>query len=102
MSPSHSRHLALIPWEPFFDTYAHKITSITQWIRISGLLVELWDDTIFRHIMKLLGQFGQIFTLGINLRVNMLEFASKLIFPSIFVVVSKFSPLKKIVFVNSI
>ncbi|XP_057872573.2 uncharacterized protein LOC131078814 [Cryptomeria japonica] len=55
---SYGKHfLTLSKWKPGFDPSADLLRLALVWIRLLGLPLEFWDDTIFRWIGNSFGQF---------------------------------------------
>ncbi|XP_059064774.1 uncharacterized protein LOC131856851 [Cryptomeria japonica] len=55
---SYDKHcLALSKWKSGFDPSADLLRLAPVWIRLRGLPLEFWDDTIFRWIGNSFGQF---------------------------------------------
>ncbi|XP_059067697.1 uncharacterized protein LOC131858468 [Cryptomeria japonica] len=55
---SYGKHcLTLSKWKSGFDPSADLLKLVSIWIKLSGLPLEFWDDTIFKWIGNSLGQF---------------------------------------------
>ena len=48
-------NLVLSSWLPFFDPYSASITHIDQWVRISRLPWEFWDETTLTSLLQPIG-----------------------------------------------
>jgi len=48
-------NLVLSSWLPFFDPYSAPITHIDQWVRISRLPWEFWDETSLTSLLQPIG-----------------------------------------------
>jgi len=48
-------NLVLSLWVPFFDPHSASIGTIDQWVRISCLPWEFWDEPILMDLLKPIG-----------------------------------------------
>jgi hypothetical protein len=49
--------LFLKPWTPFFNLQYEKMTITPVWVKLLGLLVDLWSFKMFKEIENALGTF---------------------------------------------
>jgi len=50
-------NLVLKPWVPLFDPYTVNITHIDQWLPITHLPQEFWDDAQLTSLLARVGMF---------------------------------------------
>jgi len=44
-------------WEPYFDPFSATIQKIDQWVKITRLPLELWEEETLKQLLKDVGQF---------------------------------------------
>lgn len=54
--------LNLQRWRRYFDPFMECIKAIIVWIRLPGLPLELWGESIFRKLLKQVGYVTKIYT----------------------------------------
>jgi len=59
-------NLVLRRWEPFFDPFSATIERIDQWIKITRLPLELWEEEIFRTLLANVGHFIKMDDITLN------------------------------------
>ena len=59
-------NLVLRRWEPFFDPYSATIQRIDQWVKITRLPLELWEEEYLKHLLQDVGHFLKIDDITLN------------------------------------
>jgi len=59
-------NLVLRRWEPFFDPFSATIQRIDQWIKITRLPLELWEEDILQKLLGNVGQFLKVDDITLN------------------------------------
>jgi len=59
-------NLVLKRWEPFFDPFSATIQTIDQWVKITRLPLELWEEETLKHLLKDVGQFIRVDDITLN------------------------------------
>jgi len=59
-------NLVLRRWEPYFDPFSATIERIDQWIKITRLPLELWEEDIFRTLLANVGHFIKMDDITLN------------------------------------
>jgi len=53
-------NLVLRRWEPFFDPFSATIQRIDQWVKITCLPLELWEEETLKQLLQNVGQFIRV------------------------------------------
>ena len=59
-------NLVLRRWEPYFDPYSATIHRIDQWVKITRLPLELWEEESLKHLLKDVGVFIKVDDITLN------------------------------------
>jgi len=59
-------NLVLRRWEPFFDPYSATIQRIDQWVKITRLPLELWEEDTLRLLLQDVGHFIKVDDITLN------------------------------------
>jgi len=59
-------NLVLRRWEPFFDPYSATIHRIDQWVKITRLPLELWEEDSLKTLLQDVGQFIKVDDITLN------------------------------------
>ena len=59
-------NLVLRRWEPFFDPYSATIQRIDQWVKITRLPLELWEEESLKHLLKDVGHYLKVDDITLN------------------------------------
>jgi len=59
-------NLVLRKWEPYFDPYSATIQRIDQWVKITHLPLELWEEEALRQLLKDVGVFIKVDDITLN------------------------------------
>jgi len=59
-------NLVLRRWEPFFDPFSSTIQRIDQWVKITRLPLELWEEETFKKLLADVGQFIKMDDITLN------------------------------------
>uniref|UniRef100_A0A7C9CSY6 DUF4283 domain-containing protein n=1 Tax=Opuntia streptacantha TaxID=393608 RepID=A0A7C9CSY6_OPUST len=59
-------NLVLRRWEPFFDPYSATIQRIDQWVKITRLPLELWEEETLRLLLQDVGHFIKVDDITLN------------------------------------
>jgi len=59
-------NLVLRQWEPFFDPFSTTIQRIDQWIKITRLPLELWEEETLKQLLQNVGQFIKVDDITLN------------------------------------
>jgi len=59
-------NLVLRRWEPYFDPYSATIERIDQWVKITRLPLELWEEETLKQLLHEVGQFIKVDDVTLN------------------------------------
>ena len=59
-------NLVLRCWEPYFDPFSATIQMIDQWIKITRLPLELWEEDTSKQLLHNVGQFIKVDDITLN------------------------------------
>ena len=59
-------NLVLRRWEPFFDPYSATIQRIDQWVKITRLPLELWEEETLKQLLQDVGLFIKVDEITLN------------------------------------
>jgi len=59
-------NLVLRRWEPLFDPFSATIQRIDQWIKITRLPLELWEEDTLKQLLQHVGQFIRVDDIILN------------------------------------
>jgi len=59
-------NLALRRWEPFFDPFSATIQCIDQWVKITRLPLELWEEDTLKQLLENVGRFIKVDDITLN------------------------------------
>ena len=59
-------NLVLRRWEPFFNPYSATIQRIDQWVKITRLPLELWEEESLKQLLQDVGHFIKVDDITLN------------------------------------